>query len=59
VLHFWQVAGRVMVEEGAHMEGILLVKKDVFLFNTGSSLTGRMILVQMAYNLQVATNIWP
>jgi len=49
----WQVAGYVVVEAGAHMEGILLVKTKVF-FETGSSLNGR-ILAQTATNLQMAT----
>eukprot|EP00571_Detonula_confervacea_P005787 CAMPEP_0172327710 /NCGR_PEP_ID=MMETSP1058-20130122/59974_1 /TAXON_ID=83371 /ORGANISM="Detonula confervacea, Strain CCMP 353" /LENGTH=298 /DNA_ID=CAMNT_0013044793 /DNA_START=18 /DNA_END=913 /DNA_ORIENTATION=+ len=49
----WQVAGYVVVEAGAHMEGILLVKTSV-LFKTGSSLNGR-ILAQTATNLQMAT----
>eukprot|EP00547_Thalassionema_nitzschioides_P011935 CAMPEP_0194255690 /NCGR_PEP_ID=MMETSP0158-20130606/35038_1 /TAXON_ID=33649 /ORGANISM="Thalassionema nitzschioides, Strain L26-B" /LENGTH=263 /DNA_ID=CAMNT_0038994133 /DNA_START=27 /DNA_END=818 /DNA_ORIENTATION=+ len=50
---FWQVAGNVAVEVGAHMEGILLVKTDV-LFMTGSSINGR-VLAQTACNLQMAT----
>jgi hypothetical protein len=50
---FWQVAGKVVVGAGAHMEGILLVKTDV-LFVTGSSLNGRA-LAQTACNLQSAT----
>ena len=50
---FWQVAGRVELGAGAHMEGILLVKTDV-LFVTGSSLNGR-VLTQTACNLQMAT----
>jgi hypothetical protein len=49
---FWQVAGEVNVEEGAHMEGILLVKTDVT-FITGSSLNGR-VLAQTACVLQSA-----
>jgi hypothetical protein len=50
---FWQVAGFVEVEAGAHMEGILLVKTAV-MFKTGSSLSGR-ILAQTACDLQMAT----
>jgi hypothetical protein len=50
---FWQIAGNVMVEAGAHMKGILLVKTDV-LFKTGSSLSGR-ILAQTRADLQMAT----
>jgi hypothetical protein len=50
---FWQVAGKVVVGAGAHLEGILLVKTEV-LFETGSSLNGR-VLAQTACNLQVAT----
>jgi hypothetical protein len=54
---FWQVAGAVTVGEGAHMEGILLVKTAV-LFKTGSSLNGR-VLAQTACDLQVATITQP
>jgi hypothetical protein len=54
---FWQVAGFVEVEAGAHMEGILLVKTHV-LFKTGSSLNGR-ILAQTACDLQMATITQP
>jgi hypothetical protein len=50
---FWQVAGFVTVEAGAHMEGILLVKTAVT-FITGSSLYGR-VLAQTACDLQKAT----
>jgi hypothetical protein len=50
---FWQVAGRVEVGKGAHMEGIILVKTAV-LFETGSSLKGR-ILTQTFCALQKAT----
>jgi hypothetical protein len=50
---FWQVAGKVVVGAGAHLEGILLVKTEV-LFKTGSSLNGR-VLAQTACDLQVAT----
>jgi hypothetical protein len=50
---FWQIAGNVMVEAGAHMKGILLVKTDVT-FATASSLSGR-VLAQTACNLQAAT----
>jgi hypothetical protein len=54
---FWQVAGKVEVGAGAHMEGILLVKTDVT-FVTGSSLNGR-VLAQTACNLQMATITQP
>jgi hypothetical protein len=54
---FWQVTGNAMVDTGAHMEGILLVKTDV-LFKTGSSLKGR-VLAQTACNLQKATIVEP
>jgi hypothetical protein len=50
---FWQIAGAVEVGEGAHMEGILLVKTNV-LFKTGSSLNGR-VLAQTRADLQMAT----
>jgi hypothetical protein len=50
---FWQVAGTVTVEEGAHMTGILLAKTAV-LFKTSSSLDGR-VLAQTACDLQMAT----
>jgi hypothetical protein len=50
---FWQVAGHVKVQAGAHMEGILLVKTAVH-FITGSSLNGR-VLAQTACVLQKAT----
>jgi hypothetical protein len=50
---FWQLAGKVVVGLGAHLEGILLVKTSVQ-FETGSSLNGR-ILAQTACVLQVAT----
>ena len=53
----WQVAGFVQVGEGAHMEGILLVKTAAT-FVTGSSLNGR-ILSQTAVVLQVATITQP
>jgi hypothetical protein len=49
---FWQIAGNVVVEDGASMAGILLVKTDV-LFMNGSSLQGR-VLAQTACNLQMA-----
>jgi hypothetical protein len=52
----WQVAGHVEVGVGAHMEGILLVKKHAE-FLTGSSLTGR-ILAQTAVTLQSSTVTW-
>jgi hypothetical protein len=50
---FWQVAGKVTVGAGAHMEGVLLVKTAVT-FITSSTLNGR-ILTQTACNLQKAT----
>jgi hypothetical protein len=50
---FWQVAGKVTVGAGAHMEGVLLVKTGVT-FITGSSLNGR-ILAQTAVAVQMAT----
>jgi hypothetical protein len=50
---FWQVAGFVDVEEGAHMKGILLVKTKV-MFETSASLSGR-ILAQTACTLDAAT----
>jgi hypothetical protein len=54
---FWQVAGEVVVNAGAHMEGNLLVKTAAT-FKTGSSLFGR-VLSQTACNLQVATMTGP
>jgi hypothetical protein len=54
---FWQVAGKVEVGLDAHLEGILLVKTAV-LFETGSSLNGR-VLSQTACALQQATIIQP
>jgi hypothetical protein len=50
---FWQIAGKVVVGLGAHLEGILLVKTSVQ-FETGSSLNGR-VLAQTACVLQMAT----
>jgi hypothetical protein len=50
---FWQIAGKVEVGAGAHMEGILLVLTDIT-FISSSSLSGR-VLSQTACNLQVAT----
>jgi hypothetical protein len=50
---FWQVAGGVKVNAGAHMEGIILGFTSVT-FITGSSLNGR-ILAQTAVALQKAT----
>jgi hypothetical protein len=50
---FWQVEGKVTVDAGSHMEGILLVKTDVT-FITGSSLNGR-IFAKSAVALQMAT----
>jgi hypothetical protein len=50
---FWQISGAAEISEGAHMEGILLVKTDV-LFKTESSVSGR-VLAQTACNLQKAT----
>jgi hypothetical protein len=54
---FWQVAGFVEIGDGAHLEGILLVKTHI-LFKTGSSLHGRA-LAQTACDLQVATIAQP
>jgi hypothetical protein len=54
---FWQVAGEVIVEAGAHMEGVLLVKTAVT-FKTTSSLNGR-ILTQTAAVLQIAAITQP
>jgi hypothetical protein len=39
---FWQVAGKVVVEAGVAMKGILLVKTDVT-FKTDSTLNGRVL----------------
>jgi hypothetical protein len=50
---FWQVAGKVSMGAGAHMEGVLLVKTLVAMV-TGSSLNGR-ILAQTAVTLDSAT----
>jgi hypothetical protein len=50
---FWQVAGEVVVNEVAAMQGVLLVKTAVT-FITGSSLVGR-VLAQTACTLQKAT----
>jgi hypothetical protein len=50
---FWQLAGTVEVEAGAHVEGTLLVKTDA-VFKTGSSLNGR-VLAQTACTLDHAT----
>jgi hypothetical protein len=50
---FWQVAGHVTLEQGAHMEGILLVMTDVLML-TSSSMNGR-VLAQTACNIQMAT----
>ena len=50
---FWSVAEEFIMEDGAHMEGVLLVKTGVTM-KTGSSLNGR-ILAQTAVVLQVAT----
>jgi hypothetical protein len=54
---FWQVAGQVVVETTAQMKGILLVKTAV-LFETGSSLDGR-VLSQTHCALQQATITQP
>jgi hypothetical protein len=54
---FWQVAGHAVVGAGAHMEGILMVKTQA-VFETGSSLTGR-VLAQTACILQKATITGP
>jgi hypothetical protein len=50
---FWVVAQEVVVHEGSHMKGVLLVKTAVK-FNTKSSLDGR-IFAQTAATLQMAT----
>jgi hypothetical protein len=50
---FWQVAGRVIVEAGVQMKGILLAKTAV-VFETGSSLSGR-VLTQTHCALDMAT----
>ncbi|KAJ1451365.1 hypothetical protein M885DRAFT_570093 [Pelagophyceae sp. CCMP2097] len=50
---FWQVAGYVSAGEGAHLEGIFLVKTHVA-FVTGSSVQGRL-LTQTAVTLQKTT----
>ena len=50
---FWSVAEEFIMEDGAHMEGVLLVKTGVTM-KTGSSLNGR-VLAQTAVVLQVAT----
>ena len=50
---FWSVAQEFIMEDSAHMEGVLLVKTGVTM-KTGSSLNGR-ILAQTAVVLQVAT----
>jgi hypothetical protein len=49
----WQIAGSVVVEEGAQMAGIVLVKNDV-LFMAESSLKGR-VLAQTICDLQKTT----
>jgi hypothetical protein len=54
---FWQVAGKVLVGAGAHMEGILLVKTNI-LFETESSMNGR-VLAQTRCDLQKATITQP
>ena len=54
---FWHVAGLVTVQAGAHLEGILLVKKSVT-FVTGSSLNGRVFAQEMCA-LQMATITQP
>ncbi|CAE8588201.1 unnamed protein product [Polarella glacialis] len=54
---FWQVAGFVVVDVGAHMEGILLVKTAAH-FRTNSSLNGR-ILAQTIVTLQSSTVTQP
>jgi len=50
---FWSVAEEFIMEAGAHMEGVLLVKTAVTM-KTGSSLNGR-VLSQTAVVLQAAT----
>jgi hypothetical protein len=54
---FWQVAGEVVVGEGADIQGVLLVKTAVT-FKTKSSMSGR-VLAQTACTLQVATMTGP
>jgi hypothetical protein len=54
---FWQVAGKVEVGAGAHMEGIILCKTAVT-FISNSSLNGR-ILAQTAVTLGQATITQP
>jgi hypothetical protein len=54
---FWQVAESVGVGKNAVMQGILLAKTSV-VFETGSSLTGR-ILAQTTCTLQMATITQP
>ncbi|CAE8637704.1 unnamed protein product [Polarella glacialis] len=53
----WQVAGFVEVGDGAHLEGILLVKTGAQ-FLTGASLNGR-ILAQTAVTLESTTVTQP
>ena len=53
----WQIAGHVEAGEGAHLEGIFLVKTAV-LFKTASSLNGR-VLTQTSCDLQMATIVQP
>jgi hypothetical protein len=50
---FWQIGGNLVVEKGAHMAGIILVKNDA-MFQKGSSLEGR-VLTQKACDLVSAT----
>jgi hypothetical protein len=54
---FWQVASKVVVGAGAHLEGILLVNTSV-LFETESSLNGR-VLAQTRCDLRVARIVQP
>ena len=49
---FWQVAGLVLVQVGAHLEGIILTH-TLAVFMTGASLHGR-VLAQTAVTIQMA-----
>ena len=50
---FWQVAGQVNLEAGAHMEGIILAKTAAAI-KTGSSLSDK-VLAQTACTLNQST----
>ncbi|OEU05977.1 antifreeze protein [Fragilariopsis cylindrus CCMP1102] len=54
---FWSVAEEFIMEDKAHMEGVLLVKTAVTM-KTGSTMNGR-VLAQTAVVLQVATVAQP